>query len=98
MLQECPFRDAEAERWERHRYDYLEKLYLLTGPHCEAVVDPRDVEEQLGLTMEEAAPVTDDLVRLGYLVLREPDHRICISSRGVEYLQTDAWRRRSIRE
>ncbi len=98
MLQECPFRHTDTERWERHRYGYLEKLYLLTGPDCQAVVHPREIEDQLGLAGDEAAPVTEDLVRLGYLLLGEPEDRICISRKGIEYLQTHAWRRRSIRQ
>lgn len=87
-------RDTERERQERLRYNYLERLYLLTGADCEFVAYRWQVEEELG----ELEPVSEDLERLGYVCRFDDGAAMCITPRGVDYLRKGAWRRRSVRQ
>jgi hypothetical protein len=99
MLQQArmPMRDGDTERRERLRYRFLERLYLLTGTHCETVVHKRDLEEELGLRMERVGTIAEELERLGYLQRFGGGSEMCITPCGVQYLSRGAWRRRSIR-
>ncbi len=91
-------RDEEREAQERQRYELLERIYLLTGADCETGVYPWQMEEELGPGAAAAESVWEDLIRLGYLKREALDGPVCITPEGVEYLQTRAWRRRSIRD
>ncbi|CAN5829999.1 hypothetical protein BH23GEM3_BH23GEM3_03430 [soil metagenome] len=91
-------RDLEAEWREQRRYALLERLYLLTGDDCSAVVYDRQMEAELGVPGEEAASLTDELIQLRYLAHIGEGQQVCITEKGLAFLQKGAWRRRSIRE
>jgi Mn-dependent DtxR family transcriptional regulator len=90
-------RNFDEEAVEKHRYAFLESVYLLTGPDCENPVSPAELEIELGASPDTQQSVVHDLVRLGYLT-QEDDGGLCLTARAVEFLQRDAWRRRSIRD
>lgn len=100
MLQEPETRerDLEAEWREQRRYALLERLYLLTGDDCSTAISDWQMETELGVPREEAASLTNDLVQSKYMAFMGEGQRVCITEKGIEYLQTGAWRRRSIRE
>ncbi|HEV2132073.1 MAG TPA: hypothetical protein VGR27_13255 [Longimicrobiaceae bacterium] len=91
-------RDLEQESLEQRRYAFLEQLYLLTGENCEHAVSLGEVEAQLAISAAVRLPELEDLVRLGYVQDAGAGGKICITQKGIEYLQSDAWRRRSIRD
>jgi hypothetical protein len=87
-------RNRERERQERLCYDYLERLYALTGADCDYVAHRWQVEEELG----HLESVGEDLERLGYIRRFDDGARICLTRLGVDYLRNGAWRRHSIRQ
>lgn len=91
-------RDPEEEDWERRRYAFLEQLYLLTGDNCERGVSPGEVEVHLETSVAAHVREVEDLVRLGYVQHVGSGGEICITEKGIGYLQKDAWKRRSIRD
>ncbi len=90
--------DLEQMNRERHRYAVLEQLYLLTGEDCEHAVSPGEIETQMEMPAATQLPVVRDLVRMGYMQYAGSGGNICLTEKGVRYLQKDAWRRRSVRD
>jgi Mn-dependent DtxR family transcriptional regulator len=89
-------RDEDRERREQRRYDFLERFYLLTGEECGAAIRASEIEGELGVPLDESVSMVQDLKRLGYVAFEGPT-RICITEKGIAYVQQGAWRRRSIR-
>ncbi len=90
--------NLEQVNRERRRYAVLEQLYLLTGENCEHAVSPREIETQLETSAATQLLEVEDLVRLGYMQHARGGGKICITEKGIRYLQQDAWRRRSVRD
>lgn len=76
----------------------LERLYLLAGSCPEHIAAERDIENQLGFSLDGLTTVVADLERLGYLARHRDGSGLCITDRGIEYVRRGAWRRRSIRD
>lgn len=91
-------RDPEAERQERRRYQVLEWIYEITGEDCDAVVHASQLGEALGISREEAFRIVEHLAYHGYLRYVGAGPQVCITEKGLRYLQTNAWRRRSVRD
>jgi hypothetical protein len=87
----------EQERLEQLRYVFLAKLYLLTGSDCTYIVTPREMETLLETPAEAYLPLIEELVRLGYVRRAGRGGAVAITEKGIEYMQTGAWRRRSLR-
>lgn len=90
-------RNLDDEAVQKHRYAFLESVYLLTGPDCRNRVRPTELEAELGASPESQRSVVHDLVSLGFLS-EQVDGALCLTPRAVDFLQRDAWRRRSIRD
>jgi hypothetical protein len=88
---------ADEERREHIRYDFLERVYLLVGANCDAGVSREEIEEQFGHIGTDPLMLVSELASLGYLRLTEHPQVVCLTRQGIEYLQRDAWRRRTIR-
>lgn len=98
---ECPTqggRDQEQVNRERRRYAFLEQLYLLTGENCERAISPREIETQMETPAAAHRSEVEDLVRRGYVQYAGRGGEICVTEKGIRYLQKDAWRRRSVRD
>jgi len=91
-------RDTAREEHERRRYELLERIYLLTGTNCQRGVYVQEITEQFGGGSAADAALADDLVRLGLLRRLGQQPHLCITRRGVEFMQRRAWRRRSVRD
>lgn len=97
MLCHARARNEENERRERLRYELLERLYLLTGADPATVVSATAIEDELALPADAVAGLLDDLALLGYVAVHDDPPRIRLTPQAIAYLQTKAWRRRTVR-
>jgi len=92
--------DDQLERaQERLRYRVLEYVYIQTGERCERAVSLEQMVTQLGLSAKMAAQAVQYLV--SRCMLRDrPAHRheVCITPDGLDYIQTGAGMRRTVRD
>ena len=88
----------EQERMEQRRYEVLAKLYLVTGADCANGITPQEMERQLDVSADAYLPIIEELARLGYLRHVGSGGAVAITEKGIQYMQTAAWRRRSIRD
>lgn len=84
-------------RREQLRYRVLEWVYEHTGADCSVAVTGTQVGAALMLSYEELYRVIHFLEDRGYLNYRGAGPRVCITERGIRYLQVEARNRRSIR-
>lgn len=91
-------RDRAAERRERQRYEILEGVYQRTGENCETPVSGLQVGQERGLRREETFRCVQHLAQRGYLFYVGAGPRVCITPRGIRYLNQESGRRRSVRD
>jgi hypothetical protein len=91
-------RDPAAELRERLRYRVLMEIYGRSGGRCETPVAGLLVGEALGLSREETFRTIHFLAHHGFLDYRGAGPRICITEKGIRFLERDAGRRRSVRD
>lgn len=84
-------------RREQLRYRVLAWVYEQTGTNCELPVTGTQIGAALGLPYEELYRVIHFLEDRGYLSYRGAGPRVCITEKGISYLEIDARKRRSIR-
>lgn len=84
-------------RREQARYRVLEWVYERTGVNCDVAVTGTEIGAALGLPYEDLYRVIHFLEDRGYLNYRGAGPRVCITPKGIRYLEVDAQNRRSIR-
>lgn len=85
-------------RQERLRYHIPRWIYETTGANCEIEVTGPQVGVALGLSYEELYRAINFLHEHGYLAYRGVGPRVCLTGRGIEYLEVLAKRRESVRD
>jgi hypothetical protein len=82
---------------ERLRYSILETVYNQAGGHCDKVVTGAEVGAVLDLRYEDLFRGIHFLEHHGYLTYLGSGPRVCITEKGVRYVEELAVRRRSVR-
>lgn len=92
-------REVEHYEWRREqvRYRVLEWVYDRTGVNCDVAVTGTQIGAALGLSYEELYRVIHFLEDRGYLDYRGAGPTVCITAKGIRYLEVEARNRRSIR-
>ena len=91
-------RDPTQEKRERIRFDILRNVYERCWSESDAPVRALDVGLAMGLSREEIFRTVLDLTQRSYLSFCAAGPQVCITEKGIAYLQKGAGRRRSIRE
>jgi hypothetical protein len=87
----------QAWREEHMRYEVLEKLYETSEGQPDRVLHVAGFGEELGVWREELFRGVEFLDRHGYVTYHGAGPEVSITPKGVEYLERNAARRRSIR-
>lgn len=92
-------RRVERHEWRREqvRYRVLAWVYDRTGVNCDVAVTGTQIGAALGLSYEELYRVIHFLEDRGYLDYQGAGPTVCITAKGIRYLEVDARKRRSIR-
>jgi hypothetical protein len=90
----------ERQRWreERMRFEVLAMLHDACGRDTGCIVRVADFAEGLGVWKEELFRTVEFLDRRGYLHYHGGGPSVSITQKGIDYIDRQAWRRRSIRE
>lgn len=83
---------------ERKRYEVLQRIYQRAEGDCALEMHAREVGTEMGLTPEETFQIVHFLESRGFLAYLGAGPRICITEKGVRYIEREAGRRRSIRD
>lgn len=84
-------------RREQIRYQVLEWVYERTGVNCDVAVTGTEIGAGLGLPYEDLYRVIHYLEDRDYLHYRGAGPTVCITAKGIRYLEVEARNRRSIR-
>lgn len=84
-------------RDERLRYQVLRFVYDRVGPDCLAVLTAPEIGGALALTDDDVLRVVSWLTDHGYVRHFGARPSVCLTERGIEYLESDARRRHSLR-
>lgn len=84
-------------RREQLRYQVLDWVYDRTGADCSLTVTGTQIGAGLGLSYEELYRIIHFLEDRGYLSYLGVGPRVCITEKGVRYLETESRKRKSIR-
>jgi hypothetical protein len=84
-------------REERLRYQVLRFVYDTVGPECEAIVNGAQIGTALALGFDELLRVVLWLDGHGYVHQLSGGSRLCLTPKGVAYLEESGGRRRSLR-
>ena len=82
---------------ERLRYAVLSTIYERAGASCEQTVTGTDIGAALNLRFEDLFRVVHFLEFHGFLKYLDAGPRVCITDKGLRYVEELAGRRRSIR-
>ena len=88
-------RDFEAERRERDSFIVLQHLYTM-GEEC-SELPVRRIADDLGLAPKYTEEIVENLITTGYLEWAAWAACVRPSPLGVKYIESLAWRRRSLR-
>jgi hypothetical protein len=91
-------RDPTQEKRERIRFDILRNVYERCWAEGDTPVRALDVGLAMGLSREEIFRTVLDLTQRSYLSFCAAGPQVCITEKGIAYLQKGAGRRHSIRE
>lgn len=91
--------NSSRSEWdeERLRYSVLSTIYERAGASCENTVTGTEVGAVLDLKYEDLFRVIHFLEYNGYLKYLGAGPRVCITDRGLRYVEELAGRRRSVR-
>jgi DNA-binding IclR family transcriptional regulator len=84
-------------RDERLRYQVLRLVYDRVGPDCLAVLTGTEIGAALALNEEDVLRVVEWLAEHGYVRHYGSRPNVCLTERGIEYLESAARRRQSLR-
>lgn len=89
-----------SKEWqeEQLRYQVLHYVYEHAGQHCDVVVKGSEIGTALNLRYEELFRITHFLETRGYLAYLGAGPRVCLTAKGIEYMELLAGRRRTIRD
>lgn len=90
-------RDPGREQIERDAFRMLEHAYRVSGASSSVAVLGSRVADALRLERGYALGIIEHLVQEGYLTYDPQGPSISISTHGVLYVESAAWRRRSVR-
>jgi hypothetical protein len=89
---------AQTEwRDERLRYQVLRFIYDRLGPDCLAVLTGPEISAALALTEDDVFRVVGWLTDRGYVRHYGARPSICLTQQGIDYLESSARRRQSLR-
>ena len=91
-------RDPAREKRERVRFDILRNVYERCWSEGDAPVRALDIGLAMGLSREEIFRTVLDLTQRSYLSICAAGPQVCITEKGIAYVQKGAGRRRSIRD
>jgi predicted transcriptional regulator len=90
-------RDRPDWGQEQLRYRILERIYESSGAQCENPISGTQIGSSLDLRYEELFRTIHFLEHNGYLDYLDVGPRVCITRKGIRYIEEHAGRRRSIR-
>lgn len=91
--------DPEAKwRVQRQLYRVLLQIHRHADGRCTQAVQARQFAHQLRMPLEELYRAVYDLTVRGYLDYLGAGPRVCITEKGLEYIEHGARRRQSIRD
>lgn len=101
-----PELDPKRVREQRMRYVVLNAVYDAADRYPCVRIDSHHLLEDLGLGQDELKRLVSYLTQCGFLAagveeMSEPATRkslVCITQRGIDYIQSDARRRRTVRD
>jgi hypothetical protein len=95
-----PASRTEQSEWREEvlRYRVLRAVYERAGAKCHAVVTGSQIGAALGLGFDDLFRLTYWLDVNEYITCIDLDSRICITEKGIHYMEALAGRRRTIRE
>ena len=82
---------------EQMRYKVLDAVYGRAGAQCDREVTGTEIGAQLDLRYEDLFRLIHFLEYHGYLLYLGAGPRVCVTRKGVEYIEEVAGRRRSVR-
>jgi predicted transcriptional regulator len=90
---------APTSEWseERLRYTVLRSIYERVGADCAATTTATQIGAELSIGYEELFRTISALVQHGYLFEVAEGPRVCITPRGIRYIEKAAGRRMTIR-
>ena len=89
---------GHPERWEeRLRYDVLRAAYDRAGADCARSVSAAEIGAGLDVRHEDLFRIVYVLDSRHYLRCVGPGPRVCITERGIRYIEEEAGRRRTLR-
>lgn len=97
ISESTPPTEKATWREERLRYRILHAVYGRAGIHCERTVTSSEIGAALDLRYEDLFRVLEFLRDQRYLEFLGPGPRVCITGRGIHYIEENAARRRSLR-
>lgn len=88
------------EGWseEQLRYRILRTVYERSGGRCEGIVTGSEIGMLLDLRYEDLFRVIHFLEHHRYIEYLGIGPRVCITEKGIRYIETVALRRRSVRD
>lgn len=84
-------------RDERLRYQVLRYVYDRLGPDCVATLTGPEISAALALTDDDVLRVVGWLTDRGYIRHFGARPSICLTEQGIDYLESSARRRHSLR-
>ena len=93
-------REAGENAWdeERLRYEVLSTIYELAGAVCQRAVTGTQIGAALDLRYEDLFRAIQYLEQRGFVKHLDSGPRVCITPKGLRYVEELAGRRRSLRE
>jgi predicted transcriptional regulator len=82
---------------ERLRYTVLQSIYRRVGTDCAATITASQIGAELSIGYEELFRTISALAQHGFLFEVAEGPRVCITPRGIRYIEKAAGRRMSVR-
>lgn len=82
---------------ERTRYRILDSVYRRAGGTCTESVAASAIADDLGIASDRLRRILAQLAEGGYLFAVGPGPLVCITPRGIRYIEKSAGRRKSLR-
>lgn len=91
------WQDRQQWREERMRFEVLAAIYEACGGQPDCTLTVSEFAGQLGIWREELFRILDFLDRHRFIVYEGAGPRVSIARRGIDYIEKEGARRRSIR-
>jgi len=90
-------RDSEREALERNSFIVLQHLHAMTGGNPRLLGHLWRLGDALGMQRDEVEEAADVLAEQRFCTFPTNGPLVAITTEGVQYLEHDSWRRRSVR-